>query len=138
MDADLLEASLALVDTPDATLDSRFCALLHERHPAAHRVDGDAAARQAKRLRSAVISVVDHLDDPLWLNETLGDLGAPPSGWAVASEMCEAVSTCMVAAMVEIGGTRWTPQMTDAWVEALDAVTWPMLLGSPGDAASTG
>jgi hypothetical protein len=40
---------------------------------------------------------------------------------------------CMVAVMAELGGTRWTPQMTDAWIEALDAVSGLMLLGHPAD-----
>jgi hemoglobin-like flavoprotein len=47
--------------------------------------------------------------------------------------MYDAVTECMVAAMSEIGGADWTPQMTDAWVEALDAVSGLMLLGYPTD-----
>ena len=138
MDAVLLETSLSLVDTPDASLDSRFSALLRERHPAVRPAGGDIAARQAKLLRSAVISVVDHLDDPVWLSETLGEPGGRRTGREVGPEMCEAVTECMVAAMAEIGGTRWTPQMTDAWVEALDAVSALMLLGREGDAGRVG
>ena len=127
MDAELLEASLALVDTPDARLDSRFSALLLERHPAVRPVAGDHAAHQAKLLRSAVISAVDHLDDPVWLTETLGEAHSRRHGTRAAPEMCGAVTECMVAAMAEIGGDQWTPEMTDAWLEALDAVAGLML-----------
>jgi len=138
MDAELLETSLALVDTPDDGLTKRFYAILFERYPAVRPMFPDETvqdtARQAKMLRSAIISVVDHLDDPVWLTETLGELGARHAGWGVLPEMYDAVTECMVAAMAELGGADWTPYMTDAWVEALDAVSGLMLLGYPADA----
>ena len=67
------------------------------------------------------------------LTETLGSLGAPHASWGVVAPMYDAVTVCMVAAMAEIGGARWTPQMTDAWIEALDAVSGLMLLGHPAE-----
>lgn len=133
MDAALLETSLALVDTPDDGLTTRFYALLFERYPSLRPMFSEDVGRQAKMLRSAIVSVVDHLDDPLWLTETLGDLGSRHASWGVVAPMYDLVTECMVAAMAEIGGDRWTPQMTDAWVEALDAVSGLMLLGHPAD-----
>lgn len=133
MDAELLETSLALVDTPDDGLTTRFYAILFERHPAVRPMFREDIAQQAKMLRSAIISVVDHLDDPIWLTETLGELGARHAGWGVLAEMYDAVTECMVAAMAELGGAAWTPYMTDAWVEALNAVSGLMLLGYPAD-----
>lgn len=50
--------------------------------------------------------------------------------------MYDAVAECMVAAMAQIGGDAWTPQMTDAWIEALDAVSGLMLQGYPSELAS--
>lgn len=134
MDAELLETSLTLVDTPDAGLTQRFYDILFQRYPAVRPMFSEDIAAQAKMLRSAVVSVVDHLDDPLWLTETLGDLGSRHASWGVTAPMYDAVTECMVAAMVETGGARWTPQMTDAWIEALDAVSGLMLLGYPADA----
>jgi hemoglobin-like flavoprotein len=134
MDAELLETSLALVDTPDDGLTTRFYAILFERYPAVRPMFREDTAQQAKMLRSAIISVVDHLDDPVWLTETLGELGSRHAGWGVVAEMYDAVAECMVAAMAEIGGAAWTPHMTEAWVEALDAVSGLMLLGYPSDA----
>ncbi|HET6166519.1 MAG TPA: globin domain-containing protein, partial [Marmoricola sp.] len=91
MDAVLLETSLALVDTPDDGLTTRFYAILFERYPAVRPMFGPDTARQAKMLRSAIVSVVDHLDDPVWLTETLGELGARHAGWGVLAEMYDAV-----------------------------------------------
>jgi hemoglobin-like flavoprotein len=131
MDAELLETSLALVDTPDDGLTTRFYAIFFERYPAVRPMFREDTAQQAKMLRSAIISVVDHLDDPIWLTETLGELGARHAGWGVLAEMYDAVTECMVAAMADLGGAAWTPYMTDAWVEALNAVSGLMLLGYP-------
>lgn len=133
MDAALLETSLALVDTPDDGLTTRFYAILFDRYPAVRPMFSEDIGRQAKMLRSAIISVVDHLDDPTWLTETLGQLGARHSSWGVVAPMYDAVTECMVAAMAEIGGTSWTDQMTDAWIEALDAVSGLMLRGHPAE-----
>jgi len=134
MDAELLETSLALVDTPDDGLTTRFYAILFERYPSVRPMFTEDIGRQAKMLRSAIVSVVDHLDDPTWLTETLGDLGARHASWGVVAPMYDAVTECMVAAMAELGGSAWTRQMTDAWVEALDAVSGLMLLGYPTNA----
>jgi len=134
MDAVLLETSLALVDTPDDGLTTRFYAILFERYPSVRPMFTEDIGRQAKMLRSAIVSVVDHLDDPTWLTETLGDLGARHASWGVVAPMYDAVTECMVAAMAELGGSAWTRQMTDAWVEALDAVSGLMLLGYPTNA----
>jgi hemoglobin-like flavoprotein len=133
MDAALLETSLALVDTPDDGLTVRFYDLLFERHPEVRPLFSDDLGRQAKMLRSAIVSVVDHHDDPIWLTETLGELGARHASWGVVAPMYGAVTECMVAAMAEIGGDAWTPQMNDSWVEALDAVAGLMMLGYPAD-----
>jgi hemoglobin-like flavoprotein len=134
MDAALLETSLALVDTPDDGLTTRFYAILFERHPSVRPMFSEDIGPQAKMLRSAIVSVVDHLDDPTWLAETLGTLGARHASWGVVAPMYDAVAECMVAAMAELGGDAWTAQMTDAWIEALDAISGLMLLGYPSDA----
>ena len=133
MDAELLETSLALVDTPDDGLTTRFYAILFDRYPTVRPMFSEDMGRQAKMLRSAIVSVVDHLDDPTWLTETLGELGARHASWGVVALMYDAVTECMVAAMAELGGDAWTSQMTDAWIEALDAVSGLMLLGYPSD-----
>jgi hemoglobin-like flavoprotein len=133
MDAELLETSLALVDTPDDGLTVRFYDLLFERYPAVRPLFSDELGRQAKMLRSAIVSVVDHLDDPIWLTDTLGELGSRHAAWGVMASAYPAVTECMVAAMAEIGGDAWTRQMNDSWVEALDAVSGLMLLGYPAD-----
>ena len=72
MDADLLTTSLGIVDTPDDGLTRRFYELLFERYPAVRPMFGPDIGPQASMLRTAVISVLDHLEDAAWLTDTLG------------------------------------------------------------------
>ena len=45
--------------------------------------------------------------------------------------MYDTVATCLIAAMSELGGGVWAPEMTETWIEALTAVASMMLAGVP-------
>jgi hemoglobin-like flavoprotein len=131
MDKELLESSLGLVADAEEGLTLRFYALLFERHPAVRPMFGADLGPQAAMLRGAVVAVLDHLEDAAWLADTLGGLGARHAEWGVTAPMYAAVAECMIAAMEELGGAAWTPEMTDAWTDALGAVASLMLAGYP-------
>ena len=133
MDKQLLERSLALVDLPDSGLTVRFYEILFDRYPTVRAMFGRDTSVQAAMLRSAVVSVVKHLDDAEWLTTTLHALGRRHAGLGVTRPMYTAVAECMIAAMSEIGGESWTPAMTLAWDRALGAVATIMLDGYPDD-----
>ena len=137
MNAELLTTSLGIVDTPDDGLTRRFYELLFERYPEVRPMFGHDLGPQASMLRTAVVSVLDHLEDAAWLTDTLGALGAKHAGWGVTEPMYGAVLDCMIAAMDEIGGREWTPAMTAAWTEALTAVAGLMLAGAPEERAAS-
>jgi len=131
MDTDLLTESLVLADAPEDGLTRRFYEILFERYPPVRPMFGADVRPQAAMLRTAVVAVLDHLDDEAWLTETLGSLGAKHAGWGVTEPMYAAVAECMLAAMSELAGDDWTPEMTQAWTEALTAVAGLMLAGYP-------
>jgi hemoglobin-like flavoprotein len=130
MDKELLTTSLVLVDGTEHELTPRFYEILFDRHPAVRPMFGADLRPQAQMLRSAILAVLDHLDDAAWLGDTLGALGARHAGWGVTAQMYGAVAECMIAAMEELGGPDWTPAMTAAWSEALTAVAGLMLAGA--------
>ena len=134
MDKHLLEDSLTLVDLPDSGLTVRFYDILFDRYPAVQPMFQRDTKVQAEMFRSAVVSVLDHLDDAAWLTTNLHALGRRHASLGVTAPMYTAVAECMIAAMSEIGGQRWTPAMTAAWEEALGAVATIMLDGYPDDA----
>ncbi|WP_121257147.1 globin domain-containing protein [Nocardioides ferulae] len=136
MDKHLLETSLTLVDGADASLTPRFYAILFERYPQVRPMFGADTGPQAAMLRSAIVAVLEHLEDADWLSDTLGRLGAKHAAYGVTAPMYDAVAECMLAAMAELGGDAWTPQMSMAWAEALGAVAGLMLAGYPAEAAA--
>lgn len=136
MDKELLESSLALVDQAGPGLTPRFYDILFDRYPAVRPMFGADVRPQAEMLHQAIAAVLDHLDDEAWLGDTLGTLGARHAAWGVTAPMYDAVAECMIAAMEELGGPRWTPAMTAAWTTALGAVAGLMLAGAERRAAS--
>ncbi|MFW0784163.1 globin domain-containing protein [Gordonia sp. CPCC 206044] len=138
MDKTLLESSLSVVDLPDDGLTIRFYEILFERYPQVKPMFSRDTEVQASMLRSAVISVIDHLDDADWLSTNLGTLGRRHAELGVTEPMYGAVAECMIAAMSEIGGRRWTPEMTEVWTEALTAVASLMLAGYPAAGDTSG
>ncbi|GAA14291.1 globin domain-containing protein [Gordonia alkanivorans] len=136
MDKQLLEESLTLVDLPDSGLTVRFYEILFERYPGVKPMFQRDTRVQAEMLRSAVVSVLDHLEDAAWLTTNLHALGKRHASLGVTRPMYSAVAECMIAAMGEIGGESWTPAMTSAWEEALGAVATIMLDGYPDEAPS--
>lgn len=131
MDTLLLTESLGLVDAPDDGLTRRFYEILFERYPQVRPMFGADVRPQAAMLRTAVVAVLEHLEEEAWLTETLGSLGAKHAGLGVTEPMYAAVAECMLAAMAELAGDAWTPAMTEAWTEALTAVAGLMLAGYP-------
>lgn len=135
MDKEHLQASLALVDDDDNGLTLRFYEILFDRYPVVRPMFSADSAPQAKMLRSAIIAVLDHLDDAVWLTDTLGALGAKHAEFGATAPMFDAVAECLIAAMIERGGSDWKPEMTAAWSEALGAVAGLMLAGYPEEAS---
>ena len=130
MNHDLLMDGLMLADA-DENLTTRFYEILFERHPAVRPMFSADVRPQAAMLRTAVLAVLEHLDDPGWLSTTLGALGAKHATYGATPAMFDAVAECMVAAMAELGGDAWTSEMTAAWSEALGTVASLMLAGYP-------
>ncbi|MFE0747993.1 globin domain-containing protein [Gordonia sp. NPDC058843] len=136
MDKQLLHHSFGLVDLPNAGLTVRFYEILFDRYPTVRAMFGRGTRVQAETLRSAIVSVVDHVDDAEWLTTTLHALGRRHARLGVTRPMYCAVAECMIAAMSEIGGDAWTPAMTQAWDRALGAVATIMLDGYPEESTT--
>ncbi|MYR05529.1 flavoprotein [Gordonia sp. SID5947] len=131
MDRQLLEDSLALVDVPDDGLTVRFYDILFDRYPSVRPMFQRDIKVQASMLRTAIVSVVDNLDDATWLTANLGALGRRHAEMGVTAPMYDAVGECMIAAMADIGGSAWKPEMSVAWQHALAAVSELMLTAYP-------
>jgi hemoglobin-like flavoprotein len=125
----LLRDSFDLVATINPKITTRFYEILFERYPQTQAMFpvGDRA-RQAEMLTGALVAVLDHLEDAPWLQDTLGALGAKHVGYGVTREMYDWVGGCLLAALAETAGPKWTPELNAAWSEAYGAIVSLMLV----------
>ncbi|AZG46678.1 globin domain-containing protein [Gordonia insulae] len=134
MNRELLLEGLALSADDDAGLTTAFYERLFDDHPEVRDLFSADMRAQASMLQEALVAVLDHLDDPAWLQAHLGSLGARHAGYGVTPQMFGLVASTLVATMAERAGSQWTTPMTEAWEEALSAVAGLMLAGYPENA----
>lgn len=138
MDRLLLERSFRLVADADAEFTMHFYRRLFSEHPSVKRLFGENIRPQAAMLQRAIVSVLEHLDDPGWLSESLGSLGRVHASLGVTPRMYGWVATTLVDSMADIGGEKWTDDMSAAWTEALTAIAAMMLDAYPDESGNTG
>jgi hemoglobin-like flavoprotein len=123
LDVVLLRDSFNLVATTNPRITTRFYEILFERYPQTQALFPVAnRARQAEMLTGALVAVMDHLEDAPWLTDTLGALGEKHIGYGVTREMYDWVGACLLAALAETAGDKWTPALDAAWTEAYGAI----------------
>jgi hemoglobin-like flavoprotein len=131
LNATLLRGSFELVIDRQPQLVRRFYEILFERYPQARPLFGrNSAAKQEEMLGSALVAVLDHVEDAAWLASTLKQLGAKHVGYGVTGEMYGWVGDSLLATLAEIAGADWTPELAAAWTEAYGAISGLMQLGA--------
>lgn len=138
MDQPLLERSLALVADADPDFTVHFYERLFTEHPSVQQLFGEEIRPQATMLQRAIVSVLEHLDDPEWLRTSLGSLGRVHASLGVTPQMYGWVATTLVDTMADIGGEKWTDDMSTEWKDALTAVAAMMLDAYPADPSDDG
>ncbi len=81
-------------------------------------------------LQEAIVAVVEHVDEPSWLVETLHGMGKKHAGYGVTAEMYPWVGECLLATLAELAGDDWTPEIEGAWTDAYGAISSLMLEGA--------
>ena len=133
LNVDLLRQSFEVVATANPAFVARFYEILFERHPSTRALfPPNSMGRQVEMLTTALVSVLDHLEDAPWLKTTLGALGAKHAGYHVTHEMYDWVGTSLLATLAEVAGPAWTPELQGAWAEALGAISSMMQAGARG------
>jgi hemoglobin-like flavoprotein len=129
LDAALLRSSLELVSGREALITLRFYEILFARYPEVEPLFSRNREEQAKMLQESIVAVLDHLEQPDWLQTELHTLGKRHVGYGVTAEMYPKVAESLIATLAEIAGDDWTPEMGVAWTDALNAVAGLMLEG---------
>jgi hemoglobin-like flavoprotein len=129
-DSELLMESVAWATENEDVITLRFYEILFERYPAVRPLFSRERATQAKMLQDAIVAAIEHMEDAEWLSDTLGAIGATHVDYGVQDEMYPWVGECLVAALAEQCGDRWTPQHQDAWVRTYGALQEMALAGA--------
>jgi hemoglobin-like flavoprotein len=137
MNIERLRSSFELVVERDSLVIERFYEILFERHPAARGLFGrNSRKAQAAMLTSALSSVLEHIEDGVWLESTLAPLGAKHVVYGVTDEMYDWVGGSLLAALEEVAGDAWSPELAADWTEAYGAVAGLMKKGAATAAAA--
>ena len=132
LDVDALRGSFGVVIERQPDLTRVFYEELFERHPEARALfTRRPMAVQEQMLAETLVAALDHLEEPVWLTEKLGDLGAKHAEYGVTREMYGWVAESLLATLEREAGDAWTPAYETAWRDALSAIAALMLAGYP-------
>lgn len=131
---DLLRESFELALERDDGFPRLFYDVLFHRHPEIEHLFGVAGGQgrnsleaQRRMFGQTLIAIVDHYDDPVWLQETLAPMGRSHLGYGVTPVMYDHVADALLTAFAEVCDADWTPAHEEAWREAYDAIAGIML-----------
>lgn len=130
LDPQLLRSSFDLVIERQPELTARFYEILFERYPQVRPLFGRSTVNQSKMLQSALVSVIDNLEDASWLTDTLTAMGKKHVEYGVTDEMYDWVGASLLAAIAEAAGSDWSPQLEAAWTETYGAIAGLMQRGA--------
>ena len=129
-DKELLLESLGRASEVEEVVTLRSCEILFERYPQVRPLFSRERSLQARMLQDAVVAAVAHLDDEGWLEQTLGAIGAKHVDSGVTDEMYPLVGECLIAALAEPCGPRWTAAHEGAWARTCGALMGLALKGA--------
>jgi methyl-accepting chemotaxis protein len=116
-----------LADNGDKLVE-RFYNLLFERFPDVKPMFANVDQKeQEKKLLSGLALVVNNIRKPEVLGPALTNLGKNHQKYGAVAEHYPAVAEVLLEVMSEFAGELWTPEIKQAWTNALNTVAAAML-----------
>ena len=133
MDIALLRSSFATLAPSADALARRFYARLFATYPQVRPMFRTTDfAEQRRKLMASIAAVVALVDRPEELGPLLATLGRQHHALGVQPRHYEYVAASMLAAMADECGAAWTPELAQAWDEALHVVAARMFAAGEG------
>jgi hemoglobin-like flavoprotein len=133
LNVSLLRKNFELVTKREPRLAGRFYEILFERYPQLRPMFGrNSAATQERMIARALADAIDRFEDVAWMSSTLALLGARHASYGVTEEMYAWLVESLIATFAEVAGPDWTPDLADAWAQALGAISSMMITGLRG------
>ncbi|MFD7257925.1 globin domain-containing protein [Streptomyces sp. NPDC059874] len=134
-EADLIRASLSVVEPLAGEMTVYFYAILFARHPAVRPMFPPGMDAQRGRLLRALLRIVDLVDDPESLVRFCGHLGRDHRKFGTLAAHFPAVGECLLASLARYAGPAWTEDIAAAWTKAYGAVAQVMIGAAEEDEA---
>lgn len=123
----LLRESLELAFERDDDFPQIFYDILFHRHPELEPLfRGHTPNAQRVMFGQTLVAIVDHADDPTWLDTTLTPLARSHVRYGVTDAMYDLVGDCLVASLAETCVGQWSPAHDKAWRNAYQRVAATM------------
>lgn len=127
----LLRHSFELIASRQDKITPRFYEILFARYPQAQPLFGrNSRANQAEMLQQALVSVLEHLEDSAWLEQTLFAMGRKHVDYGVTNEMYAWVGDSLLRTLAEHAGDDWSDELQAAWSDAYAAIAGLMQRGA--------
>lgn len=124
-----VQNSLALFEPCGAAIMARALQRLTFADPEARAFFGDDTAHRNAKLFATIKQIVDHLDVFSELERPLLKLGGQCLAQGVRPPHLAAIRRELLAALREIAGHDWTPELERDWIAAMNATIGVMLRG---------
>jgi len=128
VDAQILRETLEQTLAADDSFPKRFYDVLFSRHPEVipmfHR---NSPGAQRKMFAQKVTMIVDHFEDPEWLQRELADVALSHEKYGVRPEMYAWVGEALIDTVREACGAEWNDAAEQAWREAYDKIVGSIL-----------
>ncbi|XWK88783.1 MAG: globin family protein [Phormidium sp.] len=131
LNVELLEQSFAQIKPRADDFVASFYENLFTAHPEAKPLFAKTnMSEQRKHLLAALNLVVQNLRKPQVLEEALKSLGAKHVGYGTAAKHYPLVGQALLTTFEQYLQQDWTPEVKQAWTDALGAITTLMLKGA--------
>ncbi len=132
----LLRSSFEKIAEREPLITPRFYGHLFTKYPQVKPLFGHNRPEvQQEMLQSALVSVIENLENPEWLTTNLKAMGTKHLDYGVTPEMFDWVGDALLTALSEVLDSDWTNDVRDAWVAAYGAIRDLMLSGMQQPAA---
>ncbi|MEZ5894003.1 MAG: globin domain-containing protein [Parvularculaceae bacterium] len=129
-DPKIIEESFAVAKPIAAEVADKFYEILWADYPQSKALfEGANMAKQKAALMNALAAVVDHLDDPQWLSDTLYKMGHRHAAYGAKDEHFVWVGASLLKTFAHFFGEAWTDELKQNWLGAYEAIAGLMLPG---------
>ena len=124
----LLQDTLEIALAQEDDFAGRFYKLLFSEHPELEPLFyRSSRGALTKMFAQKLVTLVDHLEDPAWVDRELGALARAHSGYGVTPDMYWPVGAALIATLREACAEEWSAEAERVWTAAYEKLARAMI-----------